>query len=168
MPQQMLQHSETNEADQERGHINLERLEQTNQLEVRSGLYQQLQHYLKTLLHRFSQPLNPDNPDLPLNLVLNYFDDENRRPSLFKGSKEHFRCSPLEFQRSIRMDRISELLLDPKRCRVMGLKGVGAIAAEMGFKAGAIFPAIPGDIRRANSGHIEQSPRSLRIKSGRK
>ena len=61
------------------------------------------------------------------------------RTSIFKGSKEHFDRSPLEVQRSIRMDRVRQLLLDPARCQMLGLRGVGAIAAELGFTSRSHF-----------------------------
>ena len=55
------------------------------------------------------------------------------RTSLFKGSKEHFEQTPLELQRSVRMDRIRQLLLDPARRASQGLSGIGDTAATMGF-----------------------------------
>ena len=61
------------------------------------------------------------------------------RTSLFKGAREHFDCTPLELQRSIRMDRIRQLLLDPSRRLELGLTGVGAIASAMGFASRSHF-----------------------------
>ena len=61
------------------------------------------------------------------------------RTSLFKGSREHFDCTPLELQRSIRMDRVRHLLLNPGRRLELGLKGVGAIASAMGFTSRSHF-----------------------------
>ena len=61
------------------------------------------------------------------------------RTSLFKGSKEHFGQTPLELQRSIRMDRVRQLLLDPVRRKHQGLNGVGDSAASMGFTSRSHF-----------------------------
>ncbi|KZR83064.1 helix-turn-helix domain-containing protein [Synechococcus sp. MIT S9504] len=61
------------------------------------------------------------------------------RTSLFKEPREHFACTPLELQRSIRIDRIRQLLLDPSRRREPGLTGVGAIASAMGFASRSHF-----------------------------
>ena len=61
------------------------------------------------------------------------------RTSLFKGSKEHFQQTPLELQRSVRMDRVRQLLLDPMRRTNQGLTGVGDTAASMGFTSRSHF-----------------------------
>ena len=61
------------------------------------------------------------------------------RTSLFKGSKEHFEQTPLELQRSIRMDRVRQLLLDPARRKRQDLTGVGDSAASMGFTSRSHF-----------------------------
>jgi len=61
------------------------------------------------------------------------------RTSLFKGSREHFEQTPLELQRSIRMDRVRQLLLDPARRNRQGLTGVGDTAASMGFTSRSHF-----------------------------
>jgi len=61
------------------------------------------------------------------------------RTSLFKGSKEHFEQTPLEVQRSVRMDRVRQLLLDPARRKRQGLAGVGDTAAFMGFSSRSHF-----------------------------
>ena len=61
------------------------------------------------------------------------------RTSLFKGSKEHFEQTPLELQRSIRMDRVRQLLLDPTRRASQGLIGVGDTAQLMGFTSRSHF-----------------------------
>jgi len=61
------------------------------------------------------------------------------RTSLFKGSKEHFGQTPLELQRSIRMDRVRQLLLDPTRRASQGLIGVGDTAELMGFTSRSHF-----------------------------
>lgn len=57
------------------------------------------------------------------------------RTSLFKGAKEHFDRSPLELQRSVRMDRIRQLLQEPERRTAMGLKSVGDCATAMGYNS---------------------------------
>ena len=61
------------------------------------------------------------------------------RTSVFKGSRDHFDCTPLELQRSIRMDRVRQLLLDPSRRHELGLTGVGAITSAMGFSSRSHF-----------------------------
>ena len=61
------------------------------------------------------------------------------RTSLFKGSRDHFDCTPLELQRSIRMDRVRQLLLNPSRRHELGLTGVGAITSAMGFRSRSHF-----------------------------
>ena len=61
------------------------------------------------------------------------------RTSLFKGSKEHFEQTPLELQRSVRMDRVRQLLLDPVRRASQGLTGISDTAASMGFTSRSHF-----------------------------
>ena len=61
------------------------------------------------------------------------------RTSLFRGSREHFERTPLELQRSIRMDRVRQLLLEPAYRVKLGLKGVGDSAASMGFTSRSHF-----------------------------
>ena len=61
------------------------------------------------------------------------------RTSLFKGSKEHFEQTPLELQRSVRMDRVRQLLQDPARRASQGLSGIGDTAASMGFTSRSHF-----------------------------
>ena len=61
------------------------------------------------------------------------------RTSLFKGSKEHFEQTPLELQRSVRMDRVRQLLQDPARRASQGLTGVSDTAASMGFTSRSHF-----------------------------
>ena len=61
------------------------------------------------------------------------------RTSLFKGSKEHFEQTPLELQRSVRMDRVRQLLQDPARRASQGLSGIGDSAASMGFTSRSHF-----------------------------
>jgi AraC-like DNA-binding protein len=61
------------------------------------------------------------------------------RTSLFNGCQNHFRRTPTELQRSIRLDLVRQLLLNPKRSDALGLKGVGAIATHMGFTSRSHF-----------------------------
>ena len=61
------------------------------------------------------------------------------RTSLFRGSREHFEQTPLGLQRSIRMDRVRQLLLEPARRDSLGLLGVGDSAASMGFSSRGHF-----------------------------
>ena len=61
------------------------------------------------------------------------------RTSLFRGSQEHFERTPLELQRSIRMDRVRQLLLEPTYRTSLGLTGVGDVAASMGFTSRSHF-----------------------------
>ena len=57
------------------------------------------------------------------------------RTSLFQGSKEHFQRTPLELQRSIRLDRVRQLLINPKQRQHQGLNGVSEIVEAMGFSS---------------------------------
>ena len=61
------------------------------------------------------------------------------RTSLFKGSKEHFDCTPLQLHRSIRMDKVRQLLLSQGLRQALKLQGVGAIASAMGFTSRSHF-----------------------------
>ena len=61
------------------------------------------------------------------------------RTSLFKGSKEHFQRTPLELQRSIRLDRVRQLLINPKQRHNKSLTGVSEIVEEMGFSSRSHF-----------------------------
>ena len=61
------------------------------------------------------------------------------RTSLFRGSREHFDRTPLELQRSNRMDLVRQLLLDPARRASQGLTGVGDVASSMGFTSRSHF-----------------------------
>ena len=61
------------------------------------------------------------------------------RTSLFNGCQDHFRRTPTELQRCIRLDLVRQLLLNPKRSDALGLKGVGAIAAHMSFTSRSHF-----------------------------
>ena len=86
------------------------------------------------LLHWCSR--NPMTPVTVEELSAELFQS---RTSLFKGSKEHFQQTPLEVQRSVRMDRVRQLLLDPARRKRQGLTGVGDTAAFMGFSSRSHF-----------------------------
>ena len=57
----------------------------------------------------------------------------------FKGCQEHFGQTPQNLQRSIRLDLVRQLLLDPNRCDGIHLQGVGAIAAHLGFTSRSHF-----------------------------
>ena len=61
------------------------------------------------------------------------------RTSLFKGCQEHFGQSPQDLQRSIRLDLVRQLLLNPDRASALGLKGIGAMAAYLGFTSRSHF-----------------------------
>ncbi|MDO6351402.1 helix-turn-helix transcriptional regulator [Synechococcus sp. YX-04-1] len=61
------------------------------------------------------------------------------RTSLFQGSKEHFQRTPLELQRSIRLDRVRQLLINPKQRHNQGLNGVSEIVEAMGFSSRSHF-----------------------------
>ena len=61
------------------------------------------------------------------------------RTSLFKGAREHFERTPLELQRSIRLDRVRQLLLSPTLRASQGLTGVGESAESMGFTSRSHF-----------------------------
>ena len=80
-----------------------------------------------------------NNPTSTLNIEEISNEIYQSRTSLFKGSKEHFQRTPMQLQRSIRMDRVRQLLLNPRQCNSQGLKGVGAIAASVGFSSRSHF-----------------------------
>jgi len=61
------------------------------------------------------------------------------RTSLFQGTKEHFQRTPLELQRSIRLDRVRQLLISPKQRQHQGLNGVSEIVEAMGFSSRSHF-----------------------------
>jgi AraC-like DNA-binding protein len=86
------------------------------------------------LLHWCSN--NPSN-----NLSITELSDllYQSRTSLFNGCQEHFGRTPKELQRSIRLDLIRQLLLNHERSNALGLRGVGAIAAHMGFTSRSHF-----------------------------
>ena len=86
------------------------------------------------LLHWCSR--NPMTPNTIEELSAELFQS---RTSLFKGSKEHFEQTPLELQRSVRMDRVRQLLQDPARRASQGLSGISDTAASMGFTSRSHF-----------------------------
>ena len=86
------------------------------------------------LLHWCSR--NPMTPVTVEELSAELFQS---RTSLFKGSKEHFEQTPLELQRSVRMDRVRQLLQDPVRRASQGLTGISDTAASMGFTSRSHF-----------------------------
>ena len=61
------------------------------------------------------------------------------RTSLFQGAKEHFRRTPLELHRSIRLDRVRQLLINPTQRQHQGLNGVSEIVEAMGFSSRSHF-----------------------------
>ena len=61
------------------------------------------------------------------------------RTSLFQGSKEHFQRTPHALQRSIRLDRVRQLLINPKQRQHQGLNGVSEIVEAMGFSSRSHF-----------------------------
>ena len=61
------------------------------------------------------------------------------RTSLFKGSREHFDCTPLQLHRSMRMDKVRQLLLGQGLHQTIKLQGVGAIASAIGFTSRSHF-----------------------------
>ena len=61
------------------------------------------------------------------------------RTSLFKGCKEHFRCTPHELQRAIRLDRVRSMLRQTADREQLGLKGIQAIARHFGFQSQSHF-----------------------------
>ena len=52
---------------------------------------------------------------------------------------EHFGRTPTELQRSIHLDLVRQLLLNPMRSDALGLSGVGAIAAYVDFRSRSHF-----------------------------
>ena len=61
------------------------------------------------------------------------------RTSLFKGAREHFGKTPLELQRTIRIDGVRQLLLSQSDRNSKGLTGVGDSAESMGFTSRSHF-----------------------------
>ena len=163
------------------GPMMMKRWEQTNQLEVRTPLRDQLQRQLMAMIDGQAdsqQTVNSDqlihsliqcfeeptaktlpiakrearhqaaiellhwcakNPKTPLKIEEISSEIYQSRTSLFQGSKEHFQRTPLELQRSIRLDRVRQLLLNPKQRHNQGLTGVSEIVEEMGFRSRSHF-----------------------------
>ena len=61
------------------------------------------------------------------------------RSSLFKGCQEHFGITPLVLQRSVRLDRLRALLIDPSLRAREGLEGVTDVAKLFGFASRSHF-----------------------------
>ena len=163
------------------GPLMVKRWEQTNQLEVRAPLHDQLQSQLMALVHSPTDQKKTADPDQLINTLIRCFEDPKAqtlqiakrktrhqaaiqllhwcakhpktplmieeisseifqsRTSLFKGSKEHFQRTPLELQRSIRLDRVRQLLINPKQRKNQGLSGVSDIVEELGFSSRSHF-----------------------------
>ena len=159
----------------------LKRWEQTNQLEVRAPLRDQLQRQLMALIDNPADPKQTETSDQLMQSLIQCFEDPaaktlpiakrevrhqaaiellhwsakhpkkplkieeiskeifQSRTSLFKGSKEHFQRTPLELQRSIRLDRVRQLLLNPKQRQNQGLTSISKIAEDMGFSSRSHF-----------------------------
>ena len=79
------------------------------------------------------------NPKTPLKVEEISSEIFQSRTSLFQGSKEHFQRTPLELQRSIRLDRVRQLLINPKQRQHQGLNGVSEIVEAMGFSSRSHF-----------------------------
>jgi len=78
------------------------------------------------------------------------------RTSLFKGCKEHFGQTPLEMQRSIRLDLVRQRLLNQTGCQQLGLNGIWEIALQFGFRSRSHFT------RRFEAQYGEQPQKTLR------
>ncbi|QNJ01505.1 transcriptional regulator/ AraC family protein [Synechococcus sp. A15-62] len=63
------------------------------------------------------------NPKTPLKIEEISSEIFQSRTSLFQGAKEHFQLTPLELQRSIRLDRVRQLLINPKQRQHQDLNG---------------------------------------------
>ena len=79
------------------------------------------------------------NPKTPLKIEEISSEIFQSRTSLFQGAKEHFQRTPLELQRSIRLDRVRQLLINPKQRQHQGLNGVSEIVEAMGFSSRSHF-----------------------------
>ena len=163
------------------GPLMMKRWEQTNQLEVRPPLRDQLQHQLMALMHGQADAVQTETTDQLMQLLIRCFKDPaaetlpiakrearhqaaidllhwcakhprtplrmkeigseifQSRTSLFQGSKEHFQRTPHELQRTIRLDRARQLLLNPKQRHNQGLTGVSDILEEVGFSSRSHF-----------------------------
>ena len=104
------------------------------------------------LLHWFSNNASKNLTITELSDVL-----YQSRTSLFTGCQEHFGRTPTELQRSIRLDLVRQLLLNPKRSLALGLSGVGAIATHMGFASRSHFA-------RRYEQHYNELPQQTLIK----
>ena len=82
------------------------------------------------------------------------------RTSLFQGSKEHFQRTPLELQRSIRLDRVRQLLINPKQRQHQGLNGVSEVVEAMGFSSRSHFA-------RRYQQHFDELPHETLQRSNR-
>ena len=82
------------------------------------------------------------------------------RTSLFQGSKEHFQRTPLELQRSIRLDRVRQLLINPKQRQHQGLNSVSEVVEAMGFSSRSHFA-------RRYEHHFHELPRETLQRSHR-
>ena len=182
------------------GPLMMKRWEQTNQLQVRAPLRDQLQRQLMALIHGRAdseQTLDPDqlmqsliqcfenpaaqtmpiakrearhqaaiellhwcakNPESPLRIEEMCSEVFQSRTSLFKGSREHFQRTPLELHRSIRLDRVRQLLLNPRQRHNQGLTGVSSIVEEMGFSSRSHFA-------RRYEQHFHELPRETLMRS---
>jgi transcriptional regulator GlxA family with amidase domain len=104
------------------------------------------------LLHWFSNNASKNLTITELSDVL-----YQSRTSLFTGCQEHFGRTPTELQRSIRLDLVRQVLLNPKRSLALGLSGVGAIATHMGFASRSHFA-------RRYEQHYNELPQQTLIK----
>jgi AraC-like DNA-binding protein len=163
------------------GPLMMKRWEQTNQLEVRPPLHDQLQRHLMTLMHGQADAGQTETSEQLMQALIRCFEDPTAetlpiakrearhqaaiellhwcakhpktplkieeisseifqsRTSLFQGSKEHFQRTPLELQRSIRLDRVRQLLINPKQRQNQGFNGVSEIVEAMGFSSRSHF-----------------------------
>ena len=182
------------------GPLIMKRWEQTNQLQVREPLRNQLQRQLMALIHGGAdseQTMGPDqlmqsliqcfenpaaqtmpiakrgarhqaaiellhwcakNPKSPLKIEEISNAIFQSRTTLFKGSREHFQRTPLELHRSIRLDRVRQLLLNPRQRHNQGLTGVNSIVEEMGFISRSHFA-------RRYEQHFHELPRETLMRS---
>ena len=163
------------------GPLMMKRWEQTNQLEVRPPLHDQLQRHLMTLMHGQADAGQTETSEQLMQTLIRCFEDPTAetlpiakrearhqaaidllhwcakhpktplkieeisseifqsRTSLFQGSKEHFQRTPLELQRSIRLDRVRQLLINPKQRQHQSFNGVSEILEAMGFSSHSHF-----------------------------
>ena len=163
------------------GPLMMKRWEQTNQLEVRTPLRDQLQRQLMVLIHGQADSQQTVDSDQLIHTLIQCFEGPTAktlpiakrearhqaaidllhwcaqhpktplkieeisreifqsRTSLFQGSKEHFQRTPLELQRSVRLDRVRQLLLNRKQRHNQGLTGVSDILEAMGFSSRSHF-----------------------------